>query len=42
MLQGVDVEDIAVVTPYKLQVELLRLNPRPDFPELEVKLVDGY
>jgi len=40
--QGVDVEDIAVVTPYNLQVELLRLNLRPSFPQLEIKSVDGY
>jgi len=40
--QGVDVEDIAVVTPYNLQVELLRLNLRPAFPQLEIKSVDGY
>jgi len=40
--QGVDVEDIAVVTPYNLQVEILRLNLRPDFPQLEIKSVDGY
>ena len=39
---GVRVEDIAVVTPYNLQVELLRLNMRSRYPELEVKSVDGY
>ena len=36
--QGVDVEDIAVVTPYNLQVELLM----PSFPQLEIQSVDGY
>eukprot|EP00092_Neocalanus_flemingeri_P015084 GFUD01016295.1.p1 GENE.GFUD01016295.1~~GFUD01016295.1.p1 ORF type:complete len:986 (-),score=401.27 GFUD01016295.1:749-3706(-) len=40
--QGVNVEDIAVITPYNLQVELLRLNLRPSFPQLEIKSVDGY
>ena len=40
--QGVNIEDIAVVTPYNLQVELLRLNMRPKFPTIEIKSVDGY
>merc|ERR1719342_1413156 len=39
---GVKEEDIAVVTPYNLQVELLRLNLRPTYPNLEIKSVDGY
>jgi len=40
--EGVNVEDIAVVTPYNLQAEILRLNLRPDYPDLEIKSVDGY
>merc|ERR1712083_938051 len=40
--EGVKVEDIAVVTPYNLQAEVLRLNLRPDYPDLEIKSVDGY
>jgi len=40
--QGLQVEDIAVVTPYNLQVEILRLNLRPHYPQLEIKSVDGY
>merc|ERR1719391_1146015 len=39
---GVRVEDIAVVTPYNLQVELLRGNLRPQFPDLDIKSVDGF
>ena len=40
--QGVNVADMALVTPYNLQVELLRLNLRASFPDLEIKSVDGY
>jgi len=40
--EGVKVEDIAVVTPYNLQAEVLRLNLRPEYPDLEIKSVDGY
>ena len=40
--KGVAVEDIAVVTPYNLQVDLLRQNMRDRFPGLEIKSVDGY
>jgi len=39
---GVNVDDIAVVTPYNLQVELLRTNMREKYPSLEIKSVDGY
>ena len=39
---GVKPEDIAVVTPYNLQVEMLRHNMRSVFPELEIKSVDGF
>merc|ERR1719334_320348 len=39
---GLSIEDIAVVTPYNLQVELLRLNLRPLYPDLEIKSVDGF
>lgn len=39
---GVRVEDIAVVTPYNLQVELLRANLRPHYPDLDIKSVDGF
>ena len=39
---GVKPEDIAVVTPYNLQVEMLRHNMRSIFPELEIKSVDGF
>ena len=40
--QGVNVTDMALVTPYNLQVDLLRLNLRPTYPNLEIKSVDGY
>ena len=39
---GVNVDDIAVVTPYNLQVELMRTNMREKYPSLEIKSVDGY
>jgi len=39
---GIKVEDIAVVTPYNLQVELLRANLRPEYPNLDIKSVDGF
>lgn len=39
---GLDEDDIAVITPYNLQVELLRLNIRPRFANIEIKSVDGY
>lgn len=39
---GVSTGDIAIVTPYNLQVELLRMNMRERFPSLEIKSVDGY
>jgi len=39
---GVKIDDIAVVTPYNLQVELLRANLRPEFPDLDIKSVDGF
>ena len=39
---GVRQEEIAIITPYNLQVELLRLNLQPKYPGLEIKSVDGF
>ncbi|KAM6157932.1 DNA-binding protein SMUBP-2 [Rhynchocyon petersi] len=39
---GVLARDIAVITPYNLQVDLLRQSLAPRYPELEVKSVDGF
>ncbi|KAM9660349.1 DNA-binding protein SMUBP-2 [Trichechus inunguis] len=39
---GVPARDIAVITPYNLQVDLLRQSLAHRYPELEVKSVDGF
>ena len=39
---GVDPSEIAVITPYNLQVELIRLQLHPQYPQLEVRSVDGF
>ncbi|KAJ8019245.1 DNA-binding protein SMUBP-2 [Holothuria leucospilota] len=39
---GVRPEDIAIITPYNLQVELLRHRLFAKFPGLEIKSVDGF
>ncbi|XP_007943110.1 DNA-binding protein SMUBP-2 [Orycteropus afer afer] len=39
---GVPARDIAVITPYNLQVELLRQSLAHRYPELEVRSVDGF
>ncbi|OWF38482.1 DNA-binding protein SMUBP-2-like [Mizuhopecten yessoensis] len=39
---GVKQQDIAVIAPYNLQVELLRLRIWPKFPDVEIKSVDGF
>ncbi|KAK3099969.1 hypothetical protein FSP39_012679, partial [Pinctada imbricata] len=39
---GVGQEDIAVIAPYNLQVELLRLRLSSQYPKLEIKSVDGF
>ncbi|XP_006893295.1 PREDICTED: DNA-binding protein SMUBP-2 isoform X2 [Elephantulus edwardii] len=39
---GVPARDIAVITPYNLQVDLLRQSLASRYPELEVRSVDGF
>ncbi|KAM8816062.1 DNA-binding protein SMUBP-2 [Rhynchonycteris naso] len=39
---GVLARDIAVITPYNLQVDLLRQSLAHRYPELEIKSVDGF
>lgn len=39
---GLRAEDIAVITPYNGQVELLRKMLLPDVPKLEIRSVDGF
>ncbi|KFO74430.1 DNA-binding protein SMUBP-2, partial [Cuculus canorus] len=39
---GVKARDIAVVTPYNLQVDMLREHLCHRYPELEIKSVDGF
>ncbi|XP_043437860.1 DNA-binding protein SMUBP-2 isoform X2 [Prionailurus bengalensis] len=39
---GVRASDIAVITPYNLQVDLLRQSLAHRHPELEIKSVDGF
>ena len=35
-------EEIAVITPYNLQMELIRAKLHPKYPQVEVKSVDGF
>ncbi|XP_064609271.1 DNA-binding protein SMUBP-2-like [Liolophura sinensis] len=39
---GVKPRDIAVIAPYNLQVELLRIRLSTKYPDLEIKSVDGF
>lgn len=39
---GLDPSDIAIITPYNLQVELIRLQLREKYPQLEIRSVDGF
>ncbi|PFX24396.1 DNA-binding protein SMUBP-2 [Stylophora pistillata] len=39
---GLQPSDIAVIAPYNLQVELLRLRLSSKYPALEIKSVDGF
>nr|XP_035929299.1 DNA-binding protein SMUBP-2 isoform X3 [Halichoerus grypus] len=39
---GVQASDIAIITPYNLQVDLLRQSLAHRHPELEIKSVDGF
>ncbi|XP_072448085.1 DNA-binding protein SMUBP-2-like [Chiloscyllium punctatum] len=39
---GVRPQDIAVIAPYNLQVQLLRKELSKKYPELEIKSVDGF
>jgi len=39
---GLRAQDIAVITPYNGQVELLRKLLLPDVPKLEIRSVDGF
>lgn len=39
---GLHAEDIAVITPYNGQVELLRKRLLPEVPKLEIRSVDGF
>lgn len=39
---GIPPEQIAVISPYNGQVELLRLALLPEFPKLQIRSVDGF
>ncbi|GAB6029019.1 DNA-binding protein SMUBP-2 [Chamberlinius hualienensis] len=39
---GVHANDIAVITPYNLQVELIRSLTSQEFPGVEIRSVDGF
>ena len=39
---GVKSEDIGIVTPYASQRELLAAELQEEFPDLEIKSVDGF
>lgn len=39
---GLNPADIAVITPYNLQVELIRLQLSSKYPQLEIRSVDGF
>ena len=40
--QNVKPEEIAVITPYNLQMELIRAKLHTKYPQVEVKSVDGF
>lgn len=39
---GLDPADIAIISPYNLQVELIRMQLREKYPDLEIRSVDGF
>lgn len=39
--KGLDAKDIGVITPYNLQVDLIRARLKSKYPALEIKSVDG-
>ncbi len=39
---GVKPADIGVISPYNMQVELIREKLRPTYPEIEISSVDGF
>ena len=39
---GLEAEEIAVITPYNGQVELLRVMLLDDIPNFEIRIVDGF
>ena len=39
---GIDPAEIAIITPYNLQVELIRLQLKDKYPSLEIRSVDGF
>ncbi|XP_076339432.1 DNA-binding protein SMUBP-2-like isoform X2 [Tachypleus tridentatus] len=39
---GIRPEDIAIIAPYNLQVDLLKLRLANKYPKLEIKSVDGF
>lgn len=39
---GLRQEDVAVITPYNLQMELIKAKLHPKYPLVEVKSVDGF
>lgn len=39
---GLNPADIAIISPYNLQVELIRMQLREKYPELEIRSVDGF
>jgi ATP-dependent RNA/DNA helicase IGHMBP2 len=42
LARGVPPEEVAVISPYNGQVELLRLRLLPDHPKLQIRSVDGF
>lgn len=39
---GVSIDQIGVITPYNMQVQMLRQKLLPIYPTLEIKSVDGF
>jgi ATP-dependent RNA/DNA helicase IGHMBP2 len=42
LVLGLDQTQVAIITPYNGQVELLRNQLLPEFPKLEIRSVDGF
>jgi AAA domain/R3H domain len=42
LAMGVPADQIAVITPYNGQVEILRLDLLPEAPQLQIRSVDGF